>query len=192
MRILSAVIALCLALVVGCATKSSRTNAASGQTIASLNAAANDPAADAEKRCNSVFTIFRDFIKPGSTQQEIHEVLTDTAWLERTNIVGFYFLAGWIPVDCDFQHDTAFVVSILPTLKPSTGRPPNLGYCIYFTLSGDGRRSEESAFTILTRQGASEAKVRMMEFALCYPDGTIEHVSKHKTVKFNPFSTWSK
>ena len=87
----------------------------------------------------------------------------------------------------DFQNDTRFVVSILPAIKPSRRHAPNLGYHIYFTLSGGASRSEESAFAILKGREPSDGKARLVEFALCYPDGTIERVLKRGVQRFNQF-----
>jgi hypothetical protein len=164
-----------------------RHTASSGPTVAALNTTANNHAANPDERCISVFMLFRQFIKPGSTPQQIHEVLTNTEWLEQTNILGIYFLAGWIPVQWDYRNETPFAVSVLPSIKPPVGTPPNLGYHIYITLSGRAR-SEKSAFAMLTGQSPLDPKARLMEFALCYPDGTIEHISKGGVQKFNQFS----
>ena len=161
------------------------TNTPSPQTVASLNATANDTAATPDERCNAIFSLFRHFIKPGSTAPEIHSVLTDTRWLEQTNIHGIYLLGGMIPVDCDFRHETPFVVSVLPALKPSGGWPPNAGYCIYFTLGGGASRSRESAYAVLTGLQSVDTNAVLKEFALCYPDGTVEHIRKWGTRRFN-------
>lgn len=163
------------------------TKAASEFTILSLNAKANNPAAGPDERCLSIFALFRDFIKPGCTPQEIHGVLTDTRWLELTNILGIYVLAGWIPVDFKGGRETPFVVSVLPAIKPSTGRPPNLGYHIYFTLTGGASRPAKSAYGILTGEHAWDTNTQLVEFALCYPDGTIECVTKSGTRRFKQF-----
>ena len=176
---------LVILLACGCAHNSPRTKTPNAGKIASLNAIANDIAADPDERCSSVFSLFQQFIKAGSTPHEIHAVLTDTTWLEQTNVHGIYLLSGWIPVESEFGRDTPFVVFVLPAIKPSTGRPPNIGYHIYFTLAGGGSRSEESAFTILTGQQEWDTKATLKEFALCYPDGTIERVTKSGTRKFN-------
>jgi hypothetical protein len=175
-------------LASGCAHYSPRTNILSAQTVASLNAIANDIGADPDERCSAIFSLFRHFIKPGSTPHEIQAVLTDTRWLEQTNVHGVYLLAGWIPVQWEFGRDTPFVVFVLPASKPSSGRPPTLGYHVYFALAGGASRSEESAFGILTGQQTWDRKAILKEFALCYPDGTIERVTKSGTRKFNMWS----
>lgn len=181
---LSVTVGLVAVLACGCAHSPQRASIQHTESVAALNATANDAAAAPDQRCRAVFSLFQHYIKPGSTPSEIHEVLTDTRWLVRTNIHGFYTLLGWIPVECKFG-DTAFVVSVLPQIKPSTGRPPNLGYCIYFTLAGGDSRSEESAFAILTGRQSSDSKAILREFALCYPDGMIERITKSGSRKFN-------
>jgi hypothetical protein len=164
------------------------TNQLETQSIASLNAIANDNSADPDQRCLAIFSLFQQFVKSASTPSDISAALTDTRWLEKTNIHGFYVLSGWIPVNTDFGTDMPFVVAVLPSVKPSTGRPPNLGYHIYFTLAGRASRSEESAFAILTGQANWDTKALLQEFALCYPDGTIERTTKSGSRKFNMYS----
>ena len=178
---------LVLAIATGCAHRSIDSKASSEFTISSLNAKANDQATGPDERCLSIFSLFRDFIKPGSGPNEIHAALTDTRWLEQTNILGIYVLAGWIPVDWEFGKETPFVVSVLPRIKPSSGRPPNLGYHVYFTLAGGASRSAESAFAILTGQQRWNTNAVIREFALCYPDGTIECVTRSGVRRFNQF-----
>ena len=183
-RYLPIAVGFVAALAFGCAHTPPRGSTQNTETIAALNATANDEAADPDQRCRAVFSLFQQFIKPGSTPSEIHEVLTDTRWLARTNIYGIYTLLGWIPVECQWDKETPFGVQVLPQIKPSTGRPPNLGYCIYFTLAGGESRSEDSAFAILTGRGTSDSKAVLREFALCYPDGTIVRVTKSGIHKF--------
>ena len=176
---------LVVALACGCANGSKHANTRNRQAVISLNTTANDEAAGPDERCRAVFSLFQQFIKPGSTPSEIHEVLTDTRWLAQTNIQGIYVVTGWVPVEWEPGKDTSFVVSVLPQLKPSSGRPPNLGYHIYFTLAGGASRSEESAFAILTSRQTRDSKAVLKEFALCYSDGTIERVTKSGSRKFN-------
>ena len=183
-RCLAVAVGLVVVLACGCAHTPLRGSSQNTEAIAALNATANDEAADPDQRCRAVFSLFQQFIKPGSTPSEIHEVLTDTRWLAQTNIYGIYTLLGWIPVECQWDKETPFVVHVLPQIKPSTGRPPNLGYCIYFTFAGGDSRSEESVFAILTGRDTSDSKAVLREFALCYPDGTIERVTKSGTHKF--------
>ncbi|HEU6447185.1 MAG TPA: hypothetical protein VFV23_01950 [Verrucomicrobiae bacterium] len=159
--------------------------ASDAHTIASLNATANNAKAAPDERCRAIFSLFREFIKPGSTPAEVHKVLADTRWLEQTNILGIYVLGGLIPVKWELGHDTPFVLAVLPRTKPSTGQPPNLGYHLYFTLAGEADRSSESAFAILTGRQTSDTNAVLKEFALCYPDGMIEHVTKSGIRSFN-------
>jgi hypothetical protein len=140
-------------------------------SISYLNATANDAEETPDERCLAIFSLFKDFIKPGSTPREIQAVLTDTRWLEPKNLRGFYILLGWIPVQTH-QSGTAFVIEVLPKVKPSTGRPPMCGYHIYVALSGV--HSDESAYATLTGQPTHDTQVILDEFALCYPDGRIE------------------
>ena len=165
-------------LASGCANHSVQTKISGTQTIATLNAKANNIDAASDERCKAIFTLIEQFMKPGSSPQEIQSVLTDTRWLEQTNVHGIYTVAGWIPVDWKVGHDTPFVLFVLPVVNPSSGRPPSLDYHVYFTLTGGGSRSEESAYDILTGRQSSERNALLKEFALCYPDGTIERVSK--------------
>ncbi len=180
---------LVVAMAYGCAHDLKHPSTQNTQAIASLNNTANDEAAAPDERCRAVFSVFRQFIKPGSTPDGVHKVLTDTRWLKQTNIHGIYLLSGWIPVEFGF-HDTSFVISVLLQLKPSIGMPPNQGYHIYFTLAGGASRPEESAFAVLADQQEWDPKAVLKEFAFCYPDGTIEQVTKSGSRKFNP-SVWT-
>jgi hypothetical protein len=184
-RYLPALTAVVAVLACGCAHGPGHVSRQKLEAVASLNTTANDQSADPDKRCRAVFSLFEQFINPGSTPSDIHEALTDTRWLAQTNVHGVYFLSGWIPVDAKFGEDTAFVISIMPQFKPSSGRPPNLGYHIYFTLAGSSSRSEQSAFDILSGQQTWDAKAVLKEFALCYPDGTIRIITKTGSRKFN-------
>ncbi len=162
---------LVVSFAAGCAQPELLVGSASAPSIASLNATANDAEQVPDDRCLAVFSLFKDFIKPGSTPREIQAVLTDARWLNQADLRGIYILAGWIPVRTH-HRGTEFVIEVLPKIKPSTGRPPNCGYHIYVALSGV--ESEESAYAILTGQPTDDAQAVLDEFALCYPDGRIE------------------
>ena len=176
---------LVLVLACGCAHNLPRASLSTGQTVARFNAIANNLAADPDERCRAIFSLFQDFIKPDSVPHDIQAVLTDTRWLDRTNLIGIYVLAGSIPVDLDSLDVTPFVISVLPAVKPPKGRPPNLGYQIYFTLAGEYCRSEKSAFAIITGKQTWDEKAVLKQFALCYPDGTIERVTRLGTRQSN-------
>jgi hypothetical protein len=164
--------------LVGCAHRAPLTvsledhNAkAKAEVIARLNEAANDSTRTAGERSQAVFRLFRGFIKPGSSVQDIPGVLTEPSWLERTRIHGAYVVTGWLPVDWDHFKDTAFVLHLFPE-----GDKPSAWH-IYFTLSGASQRPERSAMEILRGQRLWDTNTRLAEFALCYPDGLIEKVT---------------
>ena len=85
-------------------------------------------------------------------------------------------------------HDTSFVISVLPQLKPSIGMPPNQGYHIYFTLAGGsfppgGVRHLQ--FLQISKEW--DPKAVLKEFALCAIQiGTIEQVTKSGSRKIQP------
>jgi hypothetical protein len=174
-------------VLIGCAHRPHRiappeetTAKARTEVIARLNEAANDPARTTGERALAVFSLFRGFVKPGSLARDIREIVTDPRWLDHTRIYGVYVLAGWVPVNFDFE-DTAFSLHLFPE-----GEKP-VAWCVYITLSGAAQRPEKSAMEILRGQRQWDTNTRLVEFALCHPGGLIEHVTMQGVHSSYPF-----
>ena len=136
-----------------------------GQSIAELNVRANNPTNSQAGRALAVFTLFRHHIRPGASAPEVHRVLTDTRWLQRTDLYGVYALRGKIPVQMTFE-DTVFVIHLFR--ETDENRSP---WHIYFRLAGENLR-EEDALAFLRGDPTTAGNRKLLEFALCFPHST--------------------
>lgn len=150
------------------------------EAATSLNATANDITKSPEERCEAIFALFRDHIKPGSAARDMQAVLTNTNWLERDNLRDVILSSvstGLTPVRSG-RGNAAFVLDVLPVSGPSDGSSPRARYCIYFTLSGKDSHTENEAVAFLQGTTPHDQKTFLKEFTLCYPDGRIVQVDK--------------
>lgn len=132
------------------------------QKISSLNVLANDVSADPEARCHAIFQLFDDFAKPGCTVAALRTVLTDTRWVQKTNVHAITAVGGFIPVE--LGPGPVFIAS-----GPLVGTKQHpLYYDIYFRLSEDGPESVDGCLAMLKNKGDHD-NVRLIEFALCDP-----------------------
>jgi hypothetical protein len=133
-----------------------------GESVATLNAVANDPAKNQEDRARAIFVLFARFVRPGCSSAEIHRVLTNVSWLRDADVYAVRYFAGWGPIMGSLD-DTIFEVRPFPgafDLRPSQ-------WCVAFSLSGDLREGDAMAF--LKGDPSVASPIRMREFALCYP-----------------------
>jgi hypothetical protein len=163
--IISIALLLCLVRVAHCVGESwdGHTVLTSAESIAALNTIANNLGNHRAERARAVFKLFANYIKPGQTAAEVHKVLTDTAWLQDTNLHGVYDIAGWVPVELTTE-DTVFGLKLFSEATDS-----NLGpWMIWFRLTGHDR-TEKEACAFLRGDMTLVGKPQIVEFALCFP-----------------------
>ena len=132
-----------------------------GESVAFLTSLANDPSNSQEVRARAVFTLFGRHIQPGSSASEVHDVLTDTAWLKENNLKGVRILGGWVPVEFTAE-DTIFSIALFPADSAGGWSP----WVIYLRLSG--HIQDEEALKFL-RGAPGIGRIKLLEFALCFP-----------------------
>jgi hypothetical protein len=157
---------------------------ARGESIATLNAKANEKVNDQAECARSVFTLFAYHIRPGSSAAEVHRVLTNASWLQDTHLYGVRALGGWsaVPLTSD---GTVFTMHLFPMEKDKRWSP----WGISFRLSGTLRDEDALAF-LRGEKVAGNPKIE--EFSLCYPerrnpDGSIPDIRKMPRIeRFSP------
>ncbi len=155
-----------IALLCGCTmtpspVRQSSGGLPSGENVAVLNARANSSTNNQAERASAVFTLFAHHIRLGSSAADVHQALTDTAWLQESHLYGVRILGGWIPVEMTFE-DTVFCIHLFPDDSAKEWSP----WVIYFRLSGQLRDEDALAFL----KGESVVgNPKLMELALCFP-----------------------
>jgi hypothetical protein len=130
---------------------------------------ANDPTAKSSDRAAAVFSLFKEYVKPGDGLRQVRRVLRDPAWVGEAKLCYFALLGGWIPVDMNGEDRTYS----LHLFADSEGHSE---WLIYYQLAGksDWGQWQEDGFAFLRGKAGSKGESWIKEFALCYPDGRIE------------------
>ena len=135
-----------------------------------LNDEASDPATDRNSRCQDVFYLFAAYVRPGCSSRQVGDVMQGAKSLEEARVVPVGGLGGWVPVFAG-RNEEMFAMSLFPD---KTGWSD---WNIYFVLS----RSEHGTREEWLRKGIDFLKgsmaykrIRLREFALCYPQCKIE------------------
>jgi hypothetical protein len=130
---------------------------------------ANDPAAKRSDRAAAVFALFKQYVKPGDGLRQVRRLLRNPGWLGEAKLCYFAILGGWIPVDINGEDRTYS----LHLFADSEGHSE---WVIYFQLAGKSEWGQwnEDGFAFLRGNAGSKGESWVREFALCYPDGTIE------------------
>src|SRR5690242_9637837 len=68
-------------------------------SIATLNATANSPSSTPADRGRAICRLFAYHLRPGCSTADVRLVLTDTHWLQSTNLYVFNALLGWLPLE---------------------------------------------------------------------------------------------
>jgi hypothetical protein len=150
------------------------------ESIAVLNARGNDAHLNRTERARAIFMLFANYIYPGQSATEIHRVMTDTRWLKEAHVQGIYDLFGFVPIEMS-HCSTAFSISLFADNKGQGG------WAIYFSLSNDnttngcnGPRSASEAIAFLNGDTTLTGRPRLLEFALCSPNGQtgVENIER--------------
>jgi hypothetical protein len=176
MRILLSTFLLASLLSVGCKTENQAiapiweswddtSSKLSIETVESLNAIAKDSIFPREDRARAVFKLFANYIRPGFTAEEVHKVLTDTSWLQDTNLFCPLLRTGWRPVSGEMPRD--HYCSVI--LFPDEADKPFGGWGIEIIISSSGHPLEKEALAFLRGETMLEKNARIIEFALCFP-----------------------
>jgi hypothetical protein len=134
----------------------------SDKTAADLRRIANDSSATREKRAEAVFGMFANHLKLPQDAAPVRKVLGDVAWLKDSELFGFYFLAGKVPVEMNLK-DTVFAMHLF------LGKKEYSDWVIFFRLSGGNEREVKEAKAFLRGDKDLAGKPQLMEFALCFP-----------------------
>lgn len=146
-------------------------------SIVELNKRANNNRLSRKPRCEAVFTLFASHVAPGSGADRMSKVFVDPTWLEKSDLVAVQFLAGWVPVELGGDREL-FELHVLPIM------PACPDWLIYFTLSGQFHDAREAA-AFLKGDAGVDPDLKLLEFALCFPDGRIERFSKEGVVLYD-------
>ena len=134
-----------------------------------LNRLANDPTVRRPDRAAAIFALFKQHIKPGDSLRQVRRVLRNSSWVEEAKLYYFAFLCGWIPVDINLEDRTY-------SLHLFADRLGHSEWVIYFQLEGgsDWGKWNEDGIAFLQGKAGARGESKIKEFALCYPDGTID------------------
>ena len=111
----------------------------------------------------------------------ISRALGDSTWINQAAIWHVTFLAGLIPIDHSLSPPGGVFAIDLNAPKSLH----NAGYAIYLHTTADfpeARGKPDAANVIALRRffaGDAAPNIKIDEYALCYPDGRILHVSPH-------------
>ncbi|MBC8877247.1 MAG: hypothetical protein H8E44_48075 [Planctomycetes bacterium] len=104
-------------------------------------------------------------------RQVVAATLKDTSWLGEINLYGVHSLHGKVPVEWA-ETDTVFCLHLFPD---ESGRSD---WVIYLRLSGKSGRPKEEALAFLKGEPDVPDNPKLVEYAICFPDGRIERYSK--------------
>lgn len=141
-----------------------------GATVKELNQIANDRSADRKRRADAIFTLFAYHLRPSSGRQ-VAATLKDVSWLGEVNLYGVYLLHGKVPVEWA-ETDTVFCLHLFPD---ESGRSD---WVMYLRLGGKSGRSKEEALAFLKGEPDVRDNPKLVEYAICFPDGRIERYSE--------------
>ena len=173
-------LAICILFLVAIifATSCASLPSLNASSIRALNERANDPCLTQEQRMHAVFELFHTYIKPGFTSREVHAVLTDTRWLNKSKIHLFTVLAGEIPIELTDKDSTYSLV-----LFPASDKD---NWVVYFRLSGGSMRPESQALGFLKGEMDFGDNVRVVEFAL-WNRKSLERFGSHNRPEVKVF-----
>lgn len=132
--------------------------------LVALNQRAADATLGRPERCAAVFELFDKHIPAGTPAPAAAAVLTDRSWITVDDPVKV--LGGWVPVEIN-QVDSVFVVHCVAARRADLNNQLWSDWVIYGRISGT---NVESLKPFL----ATGPDVRLIEYALVYPDGRIE------------------
>ena len=169
-------IVIAAALLVGCGRKTEQpaqprdwhpedSCLSSAATPEELTRSANDESLSLNARAKAVFSLFANHVQPGMASAQVATVMPQPKWLDECEIVGLYYLNGWVPVEFNME-DTVYFLNLFPKLKPEGIAP----WSVCFRLSGGPTQPESIAQQFFRGEIASEEPL-LLEFALCYPTG---------------------
>jgi hypothetical protein len=140
--------------------------------IVLLNKRANDPTEPQAVRARAVFALFAQYVRPGSSVDEVRRVITDNDWLREAHLEGVRVMGGKVPVEYPLE-DTVFCLHLFPLDAEKKQSP----WVMYFRLSGKLRDQDGLAFL---RGEKSAGNPKLMEFALCFPASieSSDHVGR--------------
>ena len=124
-------------------------------SIATLNVTANSQSSSPTDRGRAICRLFAYHLRPGCSAADVRLVLTDTRWLQATNLYVFNDLLGWLPLE--MPPDTTAYSLVLDG-----------GYSICFSLTG-ADRSAADGLAFLRGDAALAGNPKMVEFALGFP-----------------------
>jgi len=140
-----------------------------GESVAILDARANDQSKSQAERARAVFTLLARHIKVGASANKVHRIFVNTAWLQECRYDCIRILNGWMPIVWP-EGTTAYELALFPLQKDSEWGQ----WHIYFSLSGDLKDEDGLSFL---RGEQLPGNPKLYEFALCFPDGRIERYS---------------
>jgi hypothetical protein len=139
----------------------------SNESIATLNARANDASVPDTHRALAAFRLFATYIRPGQSAAEAHKALPDANWLRSAKVFSTGAGSGYAPVKWT-SADSPFVILLFPDKDGQSD------WRICFVLSGHpphGPAPAEEALKFLEGDPKLRSDARLKEFALSFVGG---------------------
>lgn len=123
---------------------------------------ANDPDMPRDTRCRGAFSLFDSRVSVGMACREVHDALLWPIWIEDTEIVPIYILAGLLPVEMT-ANGTVFRLSLFDPLGEE-----EVKWLVFLRLDAGAVLDAEDMQHFLAGE-VEDSTVTLGEFALCFP-----------------------
>ena len=114
----------------------------------------------------SVFQVFRGFIRPGDTSRDIRDVLGDVDWLTGAQIQFVGGIGGFIPVEY-YNDEIEYMLSVVPFAENRGADPGGFYFCLH-GIHYHNEGAMESALAFL-RGELNDDDAYLVEYAIWYP-----------------------
>ena len=145
------------------------------QFAQSMAVIASDSNNKRDTRCSSVFALFENFIRSGCDAKNMAHTLGEATWFHGADLRRAGGVGGQLPIYNGGEDEDVFWLSVLPDEQGQSD------WHIFFTLSRPSKHvvDDEDAQRFI-RGTLPNEKIRLREFVLCYPDGTMRRFTKQK------------
>lgn len=150
-----------------------------GEGIAALNRIANDTNRLGAERAEAIMKLFKNYVRPGHTPQDIAAFLREPSWLDRAALTKIYAVGGVFPVipGCGvFKQNPAFRLELFREVGKRAS------WALEFRMKGaqaDGSSPTESQIIDFFKGGDGLCREpALAELALCFPDNESRETEK--------------
>lgn len=137
--------------------------------VCELNAMANAKDCGRDQRCRAVFSLFRDYVKPGAGRSEMSHVVSASAWFNEVHVEKCTNGTQLIPSTLAPLGVSLFRLVLFPRCNDGND------WVIYIAFTDPNLTEADAVETINGRGGSSREQQngRIVTIALQYPDGTV-------------------